>query len=74
VTGHYPRRSKLDSLGRLVEFAANILIFAEQPQPKRFPLPNVCTTQRRLIDPAVTIFESIFERPAMGIEVSGQRR
>lgn len=59
----------LDCLGRFGELAANILIFAQQPQPERFPLADVCTAQHRLIDPVVAIIESIFEGASTGIEI-----
>ena len=72
MTRHQPWRSRLESLGGLVELAANILVFAEQPQPERFPLTHVRTAQHRLIDPLIAIVESILERPATGIEVRVQ--
>jgi len=64
----------MKSLGRLVEFAANVLIFAEQPQPKRFPLSHVCTAQHRLIDTLKAVVESIFECPSAGIDLDARRR
>jgi hypothetical protein len=66
---HRPWRLKPDRLGRLVELATQILVFAEQPQPERLPLTHVCTAQHGLIDPVKAIIESIFERPATGIEI-----
>ena len=71
---HRPWHMKLELLGRLVELAANILIFAKQLQPERFPLTHVRTAQHGLINPVVAIIESIFERAATGIEVLTQRR
>ena len=72
VTCHHPWRLNLGLLRRLGEFAANILIFAEQLHPERLPLSHVCTAQHRLIDPVIAIIESIFERAATGIEIRAQ--
>ncbi len=46
------------------QFAANVLVFAQQPNPERLPLGDVGTGQRRLIDPLIAVFESPLERLA----------
>jgi hypothetical protein len=74
VRQHHPGRAKPRLLGSLVQFAANIFIFIEQPQPERLPVCNVRTTQHCLIDPLITIIESDFERSTAGIEVRARAR
>jgi hypothetical protein len=74
VRRHHPGRAKPRLLGSLVQFAANIFIFNEQPQPERLPVCDVRTTQHCLIDPLITIIESDFERSTAGIEVRARAR
>jgi hypothetical protein len=74
VPRYRPGRLRLEKLGRSVELAANIFIFAEQLQPERFPLSHVYTAQHGLINSVIAITESIFERAATGIEVPAPRQ
>jgi hypothetical protein len=51
----------------LFEFAANVLVFTEKPQPERLPLCDVRTRLNCLIDALKPVVETVFERSATGV-------